>query len=191
MKSEKEKTMCRNLFSVRSGLGFCFPVVLMLAMNATGQDKNPVAAKQDEVIVDNTDSGFSKEGDWTVSTKVPGFVGKDYLWHRKGDGKGTAKWMFAAPQDGRWQVEAIWTWGLHGEKDRATNAPFRIICPGGSHEVRVNMADKTNAARFNVLGACDLKKGDTVEVVLTNDADNSVVADAVKLVRLPPGKIPR
>ncbi len=141
----------------------------------------------DEAIADNSDDAFSKTGNWNVSTKVEGYWGKDYLWHPKGDGNAKATWVLTAPASGRWQVDARWTWGLQGAKDRATNAPFTVKFPGGSKEVRVNMADEGQAGRFNPLSVVDLKKGQKVEVTLSNDTDNSVVADAVRLVRLPEG----
>ena len=139
----------------------------------------------DEVIVDNTDETFRKIGQWNVSTKVPGFWGQDYLWAAKGDGNAKSIWTLTAPDDGRWQVDARWTWGAQGAKDRATNAPFIVKSPADARNVRVDMSDPLQAARWNALAVLDLKKQDKVEVTLTNEADNSVAADAVRLVRLP------
>ena len=141
--------------------------------------------RMDEAIADNSDDAFGTVGQWNASTRVPRYWGGDYLWSPRGDGSAKATWVLAAPAPGRWSVDARWTSGPQGAEDRATNAPFTVKYPGGQEQVRVNMADEALAGRFNPLAAVDLKKGQKVEVTLSNDADNSVVADAVRLVRLP------
>src|SRR3989338_4158900 len=44
----------------------------------------PAAVQPWEAVVDNGDHGFSMEGQWNESTHSPGFIGKNYLWHKKG-----------------------------------------------------------------------------------------------------------
>ena len=171
---------------LRIGFGKASGTLLIDSIRLTVTSKTP-PERFDEAIVDNSDAKFSKTGEWNTSTKVPGYLGGDYLWAPQGDGAAKAIWSLKAPSKGLWEVQGRWTWGLSGSKDRATNAPFTLKFPGGSREVRVNMADKTLAGRFNPLGVVDLADGEKVEVTLSNDADNSVVADAVRLVRLPEG----
>ncbi len=171
---------------LRIGFGNARGTLLIDDIRLTVEPKS-LPPRSDEVIADNSGDGFSKTGRWNVSAKVPGYCGSNYLWSPKGDGSSAATWTLTAPTDGRWEVGARWTWGLQGAKDRATNAGFKVAGPGGAKTVRVNMADRVLAGRFNPLTVLDLGKGQKVEVTLSNDADNSVVADAVRLLRLPDG----
>jgi len=165
---------------------------LVLAMTVVrvwaGEEAGPV---RPVIVVDNGGAGFSSQGRWNPSTRDPGFVGKGYLWHAKGEGEGTATWRAAVPKPGQYNVYARWV--MSKPTDRATNAPFTIKTVKGYAMVRVDMAQSQSAAEFprgrvsspwNLLGTFSFAQ--EAAVVLSNDANNSVVADAVRFEYMEP-----
>ncbi len=161
------------------------PLLVILAL-VIGGGQAQAAPERPIIIVDNADAGFSTTGaDWNPSTRDPGFYGEGYLWQRMGDGSSKAMWRAAIAQPGRYNVYARWV--MSKPEDRATNAPFTIRSIDGDGVVHVNLAQRQSAADqspWNLLGTFPFEK--QAEIVLSNDADNSVVADAVKLEYMEP-----
>ena len=160
-----------------------------MAMTAQAQSR----PERPVIVLDNSGPGFEAEGAWNASTRDEGYYGEDYLWHAKGEGEATARWSAELPKPGLYNVYARWV--MSKLDDRATNAPFTIRHREGDATVRVNMAMRQSAAAFdgqvmsewNLLGGFEFE--DAAEIVLSNDADNSVVADAVKIEYMnPPGQ---
>jgi len=155
----------------------------------TGGAKGEVKMALQEVIIDNSDAGFEViDGKWNISTRDAGFEGYDYLWCRgtepwPSQGKRTSglelvRWRFEPPRGGRYKVCAKWV--ASKPEDRATDAPYTILHRDGMTVVRVNMADLSLSGKWNLLGTFDFEKGHKAEVILNTNADNTVVADAVR-----------
>ena len=64
--------------------------------------------------------------------------------------------------------------------NRAPDAPYRIY-NNGSLLATVRVDQRTNGDQLNLLGSFVLNTG-TVDIVLSNDASELVVADAVQIV---------
>ena len=136
------------------------------------------AAQATEAVVDNGGAGFKVlAGEWNKSTRDPNYEGDNYLWCRKGDGSAKVTWKYKVPKKGTYQVFVKWV----GSKptDRATNAPFTV----GGKTVRVDMSKRDSWGVWTALGEYTYEKDAVATVGLSNDANNSVVADAVKFVR--------
>lgn len=93
-----------------------------------------------------------------------------------GDGSSTATFRPNLPTGGRYKLYARWT----SHPNRATNAPYTIHHAKGRETVRVNQ--EHNGGRWILLGEYDFHPGTSGHVVLSNDADEWVVADAVAFV---------
>jgi len=126
-----------------------------------------------EIIVDNSNATFV--GTWAKSTLVPGYYGSNYQSHICGKGANTATWSFNIPTAGNWQVYAWWTSGL----TRASNAKYTINFAGASSVVTVNQ--QTNGGSWQSLGVFSFNPG-SYSVILSDNANGFVVADAIKLV---------
>jgi hypothetical protein len=129
-------------------------------------------------IVDNADPGFSVVGSWTTSTQNAGtgrYYGPSYSYNFAGTGSDTATWSFTIPQAGQWQVYAMWYSG----SNRATNAKYTVNYEGGSAVVTVNQ--QVNGGVWNILGTYNFDAA-SYSVVLNDNANNVVVADAIHLV---------
>ena len=176
-------------------LAAMWTLALMVLVAASAGEQAP--RERPVVVVDDDDEGFSATGGgWNPSTRDPGYYGNGYLWHAKGDGEARATWAAALPRPGRYNVYARWV--MSKPTDRATNAPFTMRSREGDVTVRVNMAEIQSAAEYpagrpqspwNFIGTSPFDREG--QVVLTNDADNSVVADAVRFEFMEPLDAPQ
>jgi len=176
-------------------LGMLCALGVVVSMTASAAEQEP--GERPVIVVDNGDEGFSTSGGgWNPSTRDPGYYGSDYLWHARGKGEAKALWGAVLPLPGRYNVYARWV--MSKPDDRATNAPFTVRSSQGDVTVRVNMAEIQSAAQYpagrpqspwNLLGTFPFDR--EAQVVLANDANNSVVADAVRFEYMEPLDAPQ
>jgi hypothetical protein len=88
----------------------------------------------------------------------------------------TATWTPAIPADGSYQVYARWV----AAGSHASNAPYTIKHSAGSATVLVNQ--RVNGGQWILLGTYTFSAGTAGTVTLTDKANGTVIADAVKLV---------
>jgi len=166
------------------------PGALSITWGAEGKPRSPMylwsdiverlcgvtrGASGEIVVIDNRDDGFSVlGGDWIQGDDDSAFGGS-YRWNDKGNGVHKVRWASEVPRDGYYEVYAMWTEG----GNRATNAPYRIIHADGEEVRRVDQ--KKDGGRWMSLGTYPFLEGGEFEVILSDDADGYVIADAVKL----------
>jgi hypothetical protein len=128
-----------------------------------------------EIIVDNESGSpaFSLVGDWATGAYGNPY-GTNYNWAYGGSGDRTATWRPELPADGIYDVFAYWVQGTN----RATNSPFIVHHLDGADTVRVNQ--EINGEQWYQLGSYPFEAGTGSDVTLTNDADQIVIADAVR-----------
>jgi len=155
-----------------------------VTLTVTGPQGTDVEIKEDyievsdvEIIVDNLDSGFATIGSWNTSTSIPGYYATNYRYNKEGVGNDKATWSFAIPKAGTYKVYAWWS----ASSGRASNSPYTINDYYGSTTVRVNQ--KVDGSQWYELGEFYFKEGN-YSVTLTDNADDTVVADAVRIVFL-------
>jgi hypothetical protein len=85
----------------------------------------------------------------------------------------TATWRPNIPSADTFDVYAWWS----SHSNRASNAPYRVYYDGGSQTIRVNQ--KYNGGKWNYLGTFAFASGTSGYVVLGDDANGYVIADAV------------
>ncbi|WPP48700.1 golvesin C-terminal-like domain-containing protein [Catalinimonas niigatensis] len=130
-----------------------------------------------EIIIDNTDLGFSTTGSWTISTWQGGGYtryGDDY-YHDNNTGKGSKAATFTTSvTPGNYDVYAWWC----ASPNRATNTPFEIITSTGSETILINQREQ--GGEWILIG--NYTFGSTANVIINNaNTDGYVVADAIKL----------
>jgi len=155
-------------------------IVVVLLAGTVAAAEAPGAA----IVVDNDDAGFrAVRGQWNPSTRNEGYVGSGYLWNAKRtegqDQPDAVEFRPHLPRAGYYKVYGHWVWG---EGDRARNAPYVVHYRSGSQVRRVDMSNEGLAGKWLLLGVLPFEEGHSGFVELTDDADNSVVADAVKFV---------
>ncbi len=123
------------------------------------------------VIVDNEDAVFV--GSWSQGPSTWCY-GMTEQYTVAGTGSKTATYTPDLPQAGNYDVYAWWTWG----GNRASNAPYTINYSGGSDIVLVNQ--EQGGGGWTYLGTYYFDAGTGGSVVLSDDADEYVIADAVK-----------
>jgi len=140
------------------------------AMNTAEGAATVIVVYPDSIYVDNADVEFVCNWDGTVS----GGYGGDFRWHAAGDGSCTATWRPDISQADTYNVYAWWK----ASSNRATNAPYTIYYDGGSQTVKVNQ--EINGSQWNYLGNFSFAAGTSGYVVLSDEANEYVIADAVK-----------
>jgi RHS repeat-associated protein len=132
------------------------------------------------VLVDNSDTqNVAVTGTWPTASSGSGYQGIDYRTHAAGTGSATFTWKLHVPQTGTYEAFARYPSG-----GTATNAPFKVEHSGGSTTKAVNQTQQ--AGTWVSLGSFSFTEGDGGtgrQIVLSDNAGGSVVADAVKLVR--------
>ena len=134
-----------------------------------------------EVIMDNPDAVFV--GSWSISTTHPGYYGLNYHAGSSGTGLKNGTYTLDVPHSGVWKVYAWWS----SHTSRATNTPYTINHAEGSTTVRVNQM--IDGGQWNSLGQYTFEQGPTT-IVISDDADGWVIADAVRLFYIDPDNLP-
>jgi hypothetical protein len=136
-------------------------------------------------IIDDSNPGWSKVGSWTLWTGG-GYLG-DVEEATGKTGADVASWTFSNVLPGQYDVSVTWTaWS-----DRATNAPYTVL-DGSTALGTVVVNQQTAPASFSDAGAMwqdlgnfQIRNGSVV-VQLSDAANGSVIADAVRLQWLGP-----
>jgi hypothetical protein len=136
-------------------------------------DDAPAYGKRQSVSIVIDDADLESVG-WVYWTGSGAYDG-DLWYHAAGSGANTATWTPNIPVADTYSVYAWWT----ADPNRATNAPYTIFHAEGNDTVRVNQ--KSNGSQWNYLGTYNFAAGTSGYVVLSDDADGYVIADAIKL----------
>ncbi len=137
------------------------------------------------LIIDDGDLGYSAPGFTRIADPpFPQGLGDDVEYSEAGSGN-TATWTFSDVAPGAYYVSATWT----SAPDRATNAPYTIRDGGTggpiAAELRINQeqlpGEFEDAGEFWRNLALVEVTGSTLTVELSDDADEYVLADAVRI----------
>ncbi|WP_460417577.1 DNRLRE domain-containing protein [Planifilum fimeticola] len=116
-------------------------------------------------------------GSWPYSTNVSGYYGSNYQPNDKGSGDDTYTWVPRLTESGTYQVDVWYT----SASDRATNAPYTVRYNGGSKTYTVNQ--QSGGGKWHKLGSHSFSAGTSHSVVLNDNADGYVIADAVRFIK--------
>ncbi len=125
------------------------------------------------IVVDNTAGTAS--GTWATSTSVGGYYGSNYQHHPAGAGANSFTWTPTIPTTGSYKVYARWT----AHPNRSTQATYTVNHAGGATAVTVNQ--EANGGTWQLLGTFSLNAGSGHSVVLVDQGDGYVIADAIKV----------
>lgn len=134
-----------------------------------------------ERVIDNSDPEFSSYGGGRNSSGYSGYIGNDYFLMSAGAGEISAEWrVFDLQAKGSYDLYGHWvSSGL-----RASNATYQITYVDASSGKQVTdtvaVDQRANGGSWQMLTS--FVPGDSeVQVMINNDADGWVVADAIKL----------
>jgi len=133
--------------------------------------------------VDNGGQGYTAAGNWQQESPEDAHGGS-HDWIIPGAGNNTATYKFNAVVPGEYRV---WTY-FAPKESQATNAPFTIYdgaqrldtVPVNQSKSYLGMDIDGDGRTWYRLGAYDIKT-DSVTVILSDNADGNVVADAVRI----------
>ncbi|MCA9110048.1 MAG: hypothetical protein KDA52_08890, partial [Planctomycetaceae bacterium] len=135
-------------------------------------------------IVDDGDAGFATSGSWTLPMVFNGRH-NDLRNHAAGSGANTATWTFTGLAAGEYSIAATWL----EHSNRATNAPFRVLDGSGGSELDSVLVNQESAPNdFDDRGSSWENlftvtiTGTELVVELSDDANEYVIADAIRVV---------
>lgn len=128
-------------------------------------------------MVDNTDPSVVAVGSWPTSSSVAGYYGPNYRYAGGASGANVFTWPAPVPEAGRYKAYVRWTAG----SGRASNAPYTVTHATGTTTVTMNQ--KLNGRTWHLLGSYVFLPGQGHGVSLNNNANGTVIADAVRFVR--------
>lgn len=149
------------------------------AENESSQSNQATATTwESQVIVDNSDAGFSASANWSTGTSSTDKYGSNYRWRPTAATSDHAVWNFSLIGPGSFTVYAWWTVGTN----RSTQAPYIVYYSGGNTTIKVNQ--QTNGGKWNSLTTKTFAAGSNhVNLSCWATTGYIVVADAIKLVR--------
>lgn len=139
-------------------------------------DGVPVGA--DVLVVDNSDPATEVKGDWGTGGAAGGsdHEGFDYRRHDAGSGADTFTWRIDVPRNGNYEVFV-----RYAETAQATDATYTVEHDGGTETKTVDQT--TQRGKWVSLGKYGYTEDAIKKITLSDKANGTVVADAVKLVR--------
>lgn len=135
----------------------------------------PSAGSPSDHIIDRESIGFFTDGDWSVSTSIPGFEGQDYLLAPPGTGQNVATWNLNIIRT--FDVYAKWS----STPRRGSNVKFVVHHLDNRNNLvteTVTVDQRENGGEWLKLGTYRMSTL-TGRVTVSDDADGWVVADAI------------
>ncbi|WP_240472938.1 fibronectin type III domain-containing protein [Paenibacillus sanguinis] len=153
----------------------------LVAMDKAGNASGPTDSVQAitdkmtsmDIIVDNLDAGFEKEGSWPASTYSASRYGENYF-HSGKEANSWAKWTPDIPVAGSYNVYMIW----NASNDRDGAVPVTISHADGAEELTLNQ--KLSDNQWVYLGRYNFEEGMSGSVTLRANKGKTSIADAVK-----------
>lgn len=130
-----------------------------------------------DLILDNTDPGFTKSANWTNGTSAADKYGTDYWYRSTAAVSDAATWTYSVSQARDYEVYAWWSQGTN----RSTTAPYVVYYNATS--ATVNKNQQANGGTWQSLGIYPLSAGSNqVKLSCWTTAGFVVIADAIKIV---------
>lgn len=143
-------------------------------------------AFEPDVVVDNTDpNGVLLSGTWTVATTTTQKYGADWIHDANAAAVKSARFTPTLQSPGYYQVYAWWI----SNTAYSSSVPIDIVSTTGTSTVNVNQ--KANGGKWNLLGVFKFDAGTTGSVTVRNSgaAAGYVIADAIRFSKLSPSVI--
>ena len=143
--------------------------------------ETPPQPVTNEIVVDNTDSGFSMTGNWGTSTYREDYHGSNYysFSNQNGD-SATATWKISIDRAGWWDIY-VWTPTVGDDSTIANNAPYAVTSAFGTTTIRYSQ--RNSGGTWAYLCSAPYQQGDTASVTLEFEKNKgAVMADAMRFV---------
>lgn len=143
-------------------------------LKARTDDGVPVG--RDTLVVDNSDPAVEITGEWGTAGPGPGHEGPDYRLHSAGAGNDHVTWHVDVPRNGTYEVFVRYT-----ATATATDAAYTVEHDGGATSKTVDQTQR--AGEWVSLGSYAYTEDAIKKITLSDKANGTVVADAVRLAR--------
>jgi hypothetical protein len=128
----------------------------------------------ERIIIDNKDA--LTFGTWNNSQYEINFYGDDFLFALSGTGKNKIHFESDNLKKGKYDIYAWWT----ANSENASNTKFNIVT--NTQNLIVEKSQKTGNGTWNLISGVSLNTPSAIKVIINDDADGTVVADAIRVV---------
>lgn len=131
------------------------------------------------LVIDDAHKNVQFVGTWTKGEGLKGYIGDHYVYHGRGK-KAEIRYQFEVEKTGKYEVRLAY--GNH--ENRATNTPVTVKSSRETKTVKINQRIKPPLEKgFISLGTYEFQKGESIEVIVTNEGvDGNVHADAIQVL---------
>ncbi|MBU0473763.1 MAG: T9SS type A sorting domain-containing protein [Bacteroidetes bacterium] len=126
------------------------------------------------IILDNNSAQAS--GFWNSTDSGKDFYGNDFYYINSGFGDNKITFQTEIIESGIYDVYAWWT----SNSANATNAKF-VIGSNGNENI-IEKSQQTKGGQWNLLSNVELFDTSKIEITLTDEANGTVVADAIRVI---------
>ena len=156
------------------------PIDALPEANSQGPLSGLDPAKLPGVVVD--DRQAQRQGHWTETKNLKGYVGDGYLYAQPDSGA-TIRYELHAPAAGKYDVRISY----QPHVNRAPHVPVTVETAAGKQTAHIDQREPPPSANgFISVGQVELKAKEAVTVVIsTEGAGGTVHADAVQIVPVP------
>jgi hypothetical protein len=176
------KALEANLLANSEGRNYHFVRArdLMMTYNTWQRRKWDWEHEIEQDFVDNGETGFSRNKEWTKAARSYEQYGKDYIVATLGS-KAWAKWQPQLEESGLYEIYLWWTPG----EGRASNAELTISHMKGTEKQQLNQT-QNKVRGWNLIGTYQLDKNSYVRIS-NHNANGTIVADAARFLKV--GKV--
>ncbi len=126
------------------------------------------------VIIDNTNADIS--GTWETSQFDVNYFGDDFLYSTAGSGANSISFESPKLESGIYDVYAWWT--AHSEN--ASDTKFQVTATFNQRAIEISQ--KANGGMWNLLTQIELNDSSQIVTSISDDANGTVVADAIRII---------
>lgn len=135
---------------------------------------------EEGIVMDETDAVFTGAWNESLQDNLSDRFGNSFRFADPASGDeptATAAYTTAIEETGVYKVYGWWT----THENRAQDTPHTITSGGSSQTVRINQ--EKNGGQWVLLGKVMAMAGESITVIIGNNADQYVIADAVKITQ--------
>ncbi|AZQ13037.1 hypothetical protein [Shewanella khirikhana] len=134
-----------------------------------------------ELVLDNTDTGFNANGSWRISSRGSGFEGVDYF--TACSGSASASWRVGLNEPGFYEVSAKWPARLKNQR----GARVELVYSDNNRvptKVAMKLNQQRNGGTWQPLSVVKSGGGEVAVTLNRAEGGGCVVADAIRIRKL-------
>jgi Secretion system C-terminal sorting domain/Cytosolic carboxypeptidase N-terminal domain len=128
----------------------------------------------ERLIIDNKNATTTSQ--WVISQSGVDFYGDDFYHINAGNGENIITYESEKTESGIYDVFAWWT------ANSGNSSSTKFILEANNEENIIEKSQQVNGGQWNYLSDISLYDSTTIKIYISDDADGTVVADAIRII---------